>query len=302
MIKYKSIFSVAFAAFAALFASCEQVGENERYVAVVPSEPGDTTGSDTAVVDTVLRAVLVEEFSGQLCVNCPAATEALETMQEANGGPERVVVVSLHAGVGQMLAINETMGQAMGYQGLATDFGEQLFSSYGLTSEPNAVINRNSGVLGMGQWATNIVSALRVETPVGLSARTSYDAASRSLTVEVLGRSTAEEGWQGNVHVWLTEDSIVSVQRLEDGYEYDHVFNNIFRASATPMAGEAVTVPYAVEPQPIHTATFTLNGVWRPDHMAVVVFVDKAGGVAQALRVPAITAETPAAGGDGAGE
>ena len=216
MIKYKSIFCVAFAAFAALFASCEQVGENERYlpVEVAPAQ----------------RAVLVEEFSGQLCVNCPAATEALETMQEANGGSDRVVVVSLHAGVGQMLAINETMGQALGYQGLATDFGEQLFSSYGLTSEPNAVINRNSGVLGMGQWATNIVSALRVEANVSLSARTSYDAASRSLTVEVLGRSTDEGGYTGNVHVWLTEDSIVSIQRLEDGYEYDHVFNNIFRA------------------------------------------------------------------------
>ncbi len=290
MIKYKSIFCVAFAAFAALFASCEQVGENERYVAVVPSEPGDTTGSDTAVVDTVLRAVLVEEFSGQLCVNCPAATEALETMQEANGGSDRVVVVSLHAGVGQMLAINETMGQALGYQGLATDFGEQLFSSYGLTSEPNAVINRNSGVLGMGQWATNIVSALRVEANVSLSARTSYDAASRSLTVEVLGRSTDEGGYTGNVHVWLTEDSIVSIQRLEDGYEYDHVFNNIFRASATPMAGEAVSVPYGNEPQLLHTATFTLNEVWRPEHMAVVVFVDNAAGVAQALRVPLVQA------------
>ena len=273
MIKYKSIFSVAFAAFAALFASCEQVGENERYlpVEVAPAQ----------------RTVLVEEFSGQLCVNCPAATEALETMQEANGGSDRVVVVSLHAGVGQMLAINETMGQMMGYQGLATDFGEELFSSYGLTSEPNAVINRNSGVLGnVGQWGTNIVSALRAETNVSLSARTSYDAASRSLTVEVLGRSTDEGGYTGNVHVWLTEDSIVSYQRFTDHETYDHVFNNIFRASVTPMAGEAVEVPYGNEPQLLHTATFTLNEVWRPEHMAVVVFVDNAAGVAQALRVP----------------
>ena len=256
MIKYKSIFSVAFAAFAALFASCEQVGENERYlpVEVAPAQ----------------RTVLVEEFSGQLCVNCPAATEALETMQEANGGSDRVVVVSLHAGVGQMLAINETMGQMMG--------------------------------CNVGQWGTNIVSALRAETNVSLSARTSYDAASRSLTVEVLGRSTDEGGYTGNVHVWLTEDSIVSYQRFTDHETYDHVFNNIFRASVTPMAGEAVEVPYGNEPQLLHTATFTLNEVWRPEHMAVVVFVDNAAGVAQALRVPAITAETPAAGGDGAGE
>ena len=275
--RYRSTFCLLFAAVVGLFASCDQVGEGERYIAVTPV--------DTAQTDSVRRAVLVEEFSGQLCVNCPAATEALETMQEANGGPERIVVVSIHAGVGNMLAIDQPMGQALGVEGLATDFGEQLYSHYGLSSEPNAVIDRRSGVVSQPQWLTTIINSLSREVNIGLSAQTSYDSESRELTVNVLGRSTGQAPYSGNVHVWLTEDSIATLQRLQSGgYDYGHVFNNIFRASATPMAGEQVAIPASDEMQPVYTASIALEEHWRPEKMAVVVFVDDAGGVANATR------------------
>lgn len=277
----KSILSTAFALAAMLLASCDEVSVSDRYIAVDPSVPEDTTGIDTSdVVKPITRSVLVEEFSGQLCINCPAATESLEAVQEANGGPERIVVVSIHAGQNMMLAIGEAQGQAMGVQGLATDFGEQLFSNYGLTSEPNAVVDRTSGVIAQPQWLTSILSGLRREASVALSAQTSFDADSRTLTVNVTGRSL--QGFTGNVHVWLTEDSIVSVQRLPDGYDYNHVFNNIFRASATPFAGAAVRIPQSDVMQPVYSTSFVLKDIWRPEKMKVVVFADNASGVANA--------------------
>lgn len=265
--KFRIALNIAFVLSAVLFASCDQVDENERYIAVEPT--------------TTARSILVEEFSGQLCVNCPAASEYLEGIQE-NYGADTVIVVSIHAGENMMLAIGKERGEAMGIQGLATDFGEQLFSNYGLTSEPNAVIDRTSGVIGQAQWLTTIVNSLRRETTVSLSARTSYNEADRTLTVDVLGSST--QAFTGNVHVWLTEDSIVSIQRLPNGYDNNHRFNNIFRASATPISGEQVTIPFGDEQQVIYSVTMTLDAVWRPEHMAVVAFVDNASGVAQATR------------------
>lgn len=283
---------MAFAVVAMSVASCDEVSENERYVSVTPptSTGTDSTDTDSTDVSIIRRAVLVEEFSGQLCVNCPAAAEALEKMQEANGGADTVVVVTFHAGEGMMLAIGKERGEAMGVQGLATDFGEQLFSNYGLQSEPNAVIDRRSGVVGQPQWLTTIVSSLRREATEALQLSTSYDASTRQLTVNVLGRSSSEGGFAGNVHLWLTEDSIVSVQRLEGGdYNFEHVFNNIFRTSATPIEGSPVTIPYANEPQQVYTATVTLDDVWRPEKMAVVAFVDNSGGVANVARAAVIT-------------
>ena len=132
--------------------------------------------------------------------------------------------------------------------------------------------------------------SLRREATEALQLSTSYDASTRQLTVNVLGRSSSEGGFAGNVHLWLTEDSIVSVQRLEGGgYNFEHVFNNIFRTSATPIEGSPVTIPYANEPQQVYTATVTLDDVWRPEKMAVVAFVDNSGGVANVARAAVIT-------------
>lgn len=274
--KIKSFFFMALAVVAMSVVSCDEVSENERYLDVT--------------VKSASRCVLVEEFSGQLCVNCPAASEFLETIQD-NYNADTVIVVSLHAGQSIQLAIGKEMGEAMGVEGLATDFGEQLFSNYGLQSEPNAVIDRRSGVVSQPQWLTTIVNSLRREATEALQLSTSYDASTRQLTVNVLGRSSRKSGFAGNVHLWLTEDSIVSVQRLESGgYDFEHVFNNIFRTSATPIEGSPVTIPYANEPQQVYTATVTLEAGWRPEKMAVVAFVDNSGGVANVTRAAVVAA------------
>ena len=272
----KSIYSLLGLAVALSFASCDEVSLGERYV--------------DASVKPFSRTVLVEEFSGQLCTNCPAASEFLETLQD-NYSADTVIVVSIHAGQSIQLAIGKEMGEAMGVEGLATDFGEQLFSNYGLQSEPNAVIDRRSGVVSQPQWMTSIINSSSRKDTVSLSLVCDYDDDSRELSVSVLGRSITESGFAGNVHLWLTEDSIVSVQRLESGgYDFEHVFNNIFRTSATPIEGSPVTIPYANEPQQVYTATVTLEAGWRPEKMAVVAFVDNSGGVANVTRAAVVAA------------
>lgn len=274
--KIKSALYIAFAVGAMTFASCDQVDMADRYVDVDnPASSGDSL--------PITRTLLVEEFSGQMCVNCPAGSEALEKMQEVNGGPDKVVVVSIHAGQSMGLAIG------VGNGGLATDFGEQLFSRYGLNSEPNAIFDRTSGILSQNNWLTAIVSGLRRESTVALTARPSYSEADRKLTVEVLARATAD--YTGNVHVWLTEDSIVTMQLLPTGPVGNHLFNNIFRASATPIDGVPVTIGKGADEKVVYTAEITLAEGWQPRNMSVVAFVDNASGVMQTVRADVLPAE-----------
>lgn len=284
----KSVF-MALALVAMGVASCDQISDDDRYLTVDdPISPSDSTGSDTTDINApIYHSVLVEEFSGQLCVNCPAASEALEVMQEANGGPNKVIVVSIHAGRNMNLAIG--VGQNPQFEGLATDFGEQLFSRYGLQSEPNAVIDRTGGVLSQPNWLTAIVNGLRRETTVALSARSSYNEADRSVTVSVMGR--AKSDFTGNAHVWLTEDSIVTMQLFSSGPVIDHRFNNIFRTSATPIDGVPVTISAGEDMKEIYTTTIKLDDIWRPRHMAVVAFVDNSSGVVQAARTEVLPSE-----------
>ena len=51
--------------------ACDNIPEDERLVYVKPAP--------------VARTVLIEDFTGQRCVNCPNATEAIEALIEQYG-------------------------------------------------------------------------------------------------------------------------------------------------------------------------------------------------------------------------
>ena len=54
-----------------LLASCDNISEDERFIYVKPAD--------------VKRRVLIEDFTGQRCVNCPAAHEEIDRLQEQYG-------------------------------------------------------------------------------------------------------------------------------------------------------------------------------------------------------------------------
>ena len=64
--KMKNIFSLAVIALAAL-SSCSNIAEDERFI------PGEMVGGGG-------KNILIEDFTGQNCVNCPLAMEELEKL------------------------------------------------------------------------------------------------------------------------------------------------------------------------------------------------------------------------------
>ena len=64
------------------FSSCDDIAPDERYIPVEKTNPR--------------RAVLIEDFTGQDCVNCPAAHRIMESLEKQY--PENVIPVSIHCG------------------------------------------------------------------------------------------------------------------------------------------------------------------------------------------------------------
>ena len=60
----------------AMLTACSQIDEGERLIYVEPTE--------------AQRVVLVEDFTGQKCVNCPNATNVLHEILEAYGDANTV--------------------------------------------------------------------------------------------------------------------------------------------------------------------------------------------------------------------
>ena len=84
--KIKAISHIATLAITiATLGSCSNIDSDDRLIYVKPAP--------------VKRTVLIEDFTGQKCINCPyAANETEKIITEY--GQENIIVVSIHCGLG----------------------------------------------------------------------------------------------------------------------------------------------------------------------------------------------------------
>lgn len=256
------------AAMTMVMASCDNIAEEDRLIYVPRVKAA--------------RSILVEEFSGQLCVNCPVGSAVLETLQEQHSA-DTVIVVSFHA----ERSVNR--GIPASWTSLCTEEGNTLFDSYGANSMPVAVFDRKSGLVDNYQlWNAYTSAVLQIPTTLSLAVNTDYTESNRQLTVSVTASQSADAtaALSGKLHVWLTEDSVVAEQLLSGGTENGHVFHNIFRSTLNPLSDDDITVSTTGATQ--RTFTTTIPATCRPENMHVVVFVDNSDGVAQAARASVV--------------
>lgn len=259
MLKIKNFIYTACAAATLSLAACDNVDEKDRYIEVEPVEAS--------------RSVLVEEFSGERCVNCPDGAEILHGLQETYGA-DTVIVVTIHAG-----SFGLRPGEREGFVGLVTDQGEELCSYHGVNAFPSAVIDRRSGVAqNMNEWQTLINSALAVPAYLDLDAEAIYNNETNMIDIKVTGRATNDI--TGKLHVWITEDGIVGGQFNTTGGDWNYVHNHIFRASVNNLDGTSVS--YSFEGEAVeNTFSIECSEDWNAANLNVVAFVDNANGVEQ---------------------
>ncbi len=236
--------------------SCSEVDESERLIYVGPAQAE--------------RAVLIEDFTGQKCVNCPEASTLIESLQETYGA-EHIVAVGLHSGP-----------MAEGTP-LRTDGGDYLYDKYEVEAQPSGMINRGGVLQGIDLWGAQVRAEIARTTPLTLSLSNAYDEGDASLSIVVEMLNGSEDAMSGKLNVWLTEDGIVSPQFMPDGTaKKDYVHNHVFRAAVTPIDGEPVTL--AARQRKSVELEAEIDGAWQPGNMTVVAFVEGAGGVLQAAK------------------
>lgn len=230
----------------ALLASCSNIAEDERLIYVEPAKAA--------------RNVLIEDFTGQTCINCPNATTAIHEIQELYG-EDHVVAVAIHCGV---FGIAEPVG-------LMNTTGK-VYWNHWFTSgqgQPVAKINRGAATNDYANWSLDVSKALEKETDVNINVATSYDASSRKVDIDVTTLATA--GKKAKLQVWLTEDNIVAVQLQPDGSpKMDYVHNHVLRAAVNGDWGDDIVYP---EDKLTKSYTYTIANTWKAENMHAVVFV-----------------------------
>ena len=262
---------VALFAVAALsFTACNDVDEEDRFIYVEPKP--------------ISKNILIEDFTGQYCKNCPTATEAIEKLQETYGA-EHIIAVGIHSGP-----------QGRGTS-LYTDVGQHYFETckFPIIGQPAGVIDRREKVEGgvYSSWLTPVAEALRLSSPLEMAATTSYDETTRTVSINVNAKGVLDV--VGKLQLWLVEDNVVDYQIMPDNsFNINYVHNHVFRTAVNGQDGEDFTLAW--DESKTVTNTYTLDAGWKAEDMSVVAFVYNDSGVQQVIKVPVIPsddAETP---------
>ena len=275
------ILSLAVSAF--LPSACSDIAEAERLVVVNVLEK-DTIAIDTIdpqspdTIDYFVptgRHVLIEDFTGQECSNCPNATDLIAQLQEMHGH-DNVIAVGIHSGP---LGVKPEKSP----EGLATALGDAYYAYWHIEMQPYGVIDRSDGPLSTDWWTAKVNWDLSEEQPapslnIWLETSVGDD---RKLEVETV--LAAFEHARGNLQLWIVEDGIVAYQKMPDGTtNHNYVHNHVLRDAVNGDWGEEVTIE--TDDLKTFTHSYVIPQAWNIDNLAVVAFVYNDDGVAQVAR------------------
>lgn len=258
--KIKNLFlGVATAAMAMAAASCSNIDEGDRLIYVKPAEVG--------------RAILIEDFTGQRCINCPTGTVIINGIVETYG-EDNVIAVGIHSGPLGFAGNSKTPG-------LMTDTGNEYYTRWDKENkmgQPWVIFNRKTSPDShYNNWAAMVGTIISEKANLSVKIANAYDAAKRTLTTTV-GAFGTNGTVNGKLQVWIVEDGVKALQMMPDGKSNkEYIHNHVFRAAVNGTWGEDVTVKEG------ETTTkqyqYVLPEAWNADNIAVVAFVYNDGGV-----------------------
>lgn len=256
-----------------LFFSCDHIDEADRLIEVSIDNTGE---------NAIYKNILIEDFTGQRCVNCPKGSQAIEQLQESDFG-SRIVAVGIHSGpFGKNASGTKLLS-------LATQTGCNYFDYWKVEAQPGALINRQKPILyTVLDWTTEVGKQLATKANLSIVAEAKVNGSNIDITVS----EKAIENVAGKLQVWVIEDNIVDIQTMPDapdenpdwtgGNKRDYVHNHVFRTSVNDPMGDDFSINKDEEKQ--QSFVQSIDAAWNPANLSIVVFVYNDNGVEQVVK------------------
>ena len=194
------------------------------------------------------RNVLLVDFTGQRCSNCPAAADLLHSLTAGPAGA-RIIAVSVHGGA---LALSTDASP----RGLAGPDARRLTDEARVSSWPQGTVDRPVGgtLLRPSAWNAALAERLALAADADAAAQQSLVAdahvalAPRTPSSPLRPRHLTDAAGQADaetyLHLWLVEDSITAPQTLADGTERaDYLHRHVLRLDLTGPAAHRLAAP-----------------------------------------------------------
>jgi hypothetical protein len=261
-----------------LLASCQEKGPKVDFF-----PPPVDTAYAAPVEAQQARTVLIEEFTGVTCPQCPAGHQTLKALYQAD--TSRIAIIGIQP-------IGNAQSRPYDKDGVktrfdnrtqaGTDVGSTIYG--GILSLPQAGIDRISnngsisGLFGRGDWGAKFAERKGVAAKANITIKALYDPSDRRAAITVRVAYTSDVTYAQRLTVAMTENEVVDVQETAtshiDDYDHEHVLRDIL----TNPAGSAILSGQSFIPAgQVYERTFIYSVPdgkgWNPEHCRIVAYV-----------------------------
>lgn len=200
---------------------------------------GITTGGSTIIY----RKVLVEDYTGHKCGNCPSAADVLKTLETQY--PGKIVPLAIHAG----FFANTNLTYPTDFR---TTAGNAYDSQFGISSvgNPNGLTNRvgygtGSFIKAYSVWGSEVAQQIIQAAKFQIKIKNTFNTVTSTLNSDITVKSLASNTGNYKLVVLLTQDSIIAEQldyRLPAGSQTttNYEFNHVLRGAINSEWGDAI--------------------------------------------------------------
>jgi hypothetical protein len=251
-----------------LFSSCDKI--KTPYAL---ARHGHITDTVVNWQDTVIpiKRVLLEDYTGHKCPNCPAAATIAHSQEENYHG--KLIVLAVHAGY---YAIPGTGEFAADFR---TTAGEEWNTDFLVSAYPSGMIDRKEfnghRVLGSEEWITDIASIIDQSPDLNMLIHNTYDSVSRTVNSVIYSQFLRSLTGSYNITVCVMEDNMISAQDSASIIIHNYVFNDVLRGSVNGTYGEILTT--SVDPSLTYMGKFSIpiTTAWVAKNCWILAFVSK---------------------------
>lgn len=240
-------------------------GTTAVYTVTVVLEGGD--------VEPTGKTVLIKDFTGARCVNCPAAAEYAHNLQHQLD-EDHIFILSVHAGF-QATPIGS-------FPNFITDEGTEWYNNH--DSNPLFAVDHvaltDGNTFSEGQIDAPVTAALEEEQSFEIVVGRQFDETSRQLQVEVQAIALDDRDGEFYITACLVEDHIIGWQTTPSGVDREYDFRNVFRGTLNGAYGEAFEDIH-VDPNDTFYFSYNteINADYNADECYLMVYVyDKSQG------------------------
>jgi hypothetical protein len=249
----------------------------------------------TALTNDTVRKILIEDFTGHTCQNCPSAARIIDSLESIF--PGQIIPVALHIDFWALPCDSNPQYPPAG--ALPGTFQED-FRALPEDGDYDAIWGSNSFPLPIGfvnripypalsvlptetaQWGSAAAALLADSMTAYIKINPTYNSSTHVLNVNVSGLFMCDTTGTYNITLYLVEDDLHGSQSdntlpggIDNNYTFDHVFRGCINTPGT-IGGQLAASGTIHRGDPINytmAIPYTVNSAFNPSNCRIVAFL-----------------------------